>query len=323
MLRIYITPLFICCFIFSSSQQLPMFTQYREYQGIINPAYISHDYLRWDGYRTTFGISYRTQWSGIQGGPVTYSLRGEHMFATGNRADPMIGGYVMQDETGPISFSGAYARVAILISNNPYYGGVSLGLSQGVVQYRVKTSGLAEAFPFDPILTEEDQQKIFPDIGVGLYAYKQLSGGWFDGDNIFIGLSVPQVFGLELSFRDKTGDFSIRRTPHYFGFAGMYKYINEDTFIELASWVKYVEGAPWNVDFSMRYQAAGSIWVGAGLATSGIAHVEAGFILGPNVGWDNILRIGYGFDPSFTSHGVQFGYVHEVNLALSLDSGSE
>ncbi|MDQ3015999.1 MAG: type IX secretion system membrane protein PorP/SprF, partial [Bacteroidota bacterium] len=59
------------------AQQLPLFTQYREFQGIINPASISHDYLFWEGYTTSFGISYRNQWSKIKGGPVTSTIRAE------------------------------------------------------------------------------------------------------------------------------------------------------------------------------------------------------------------------------------------------------
>lgn len=302
------------------AQQLPLFTQYREFQGIINPASISHDFLFWEGYTTSFGISYRQQWDKIKGGPVTSTLRGEHIFDLGNAVSPVIGGYIMQDQAGPISFTGGYGRLAMLFSDDPYFHGLSLGLSGGIVQYRVETQELIAIYP-DDILTFNDQKKVFPDIGVGVYAYKRIENGFLEGDNIYIGFSVPQVFGLNLLFEENDNQFSIRRTPHYFGVLGVNKYINDKSYLEAAGWVKYVNGAPINADINLRYLINATIWLGGGFSTSGLGHLEGGFVLGENIGWQHLVRIGYGYDPSFASYGVRFGNVHEVNMSIVFDKG--
>ena len=302
-----------------NAQQLPLFTQYREFQSIINPAAVSHDYLFWEGYTTSFGISYRNQWDKIKGGPTTATLRGEHIFDLGNAVSPIVGGHIMKDQAGPISYTGAYGRFAMLLSDDPYYHGFSLGLSAGLVQYGVETQELIAIYP-DDILTFDDQTKIFPDIGIGIYGYKRIEDGFLEGDNIYAGFSIPQVFGLNLLFKDATGAFSIRRTPHYFGVIGVNKYINSKSYLELAGWVKYVKGAPINVDVNLRYLIHATIWLGGGISSAGLGHFETGIMFGENIGWDHVVRIGFGYDPAFNTYGVAFGNVYEINMSIILDS---
>ena len=46
----------------------------------------------------------------------------------------VVGGYLINDQTGPTGFTGAYGRFAGIISDDPYFGGLSFGISLGVVQ---------------------------------------------------------------------------------------------------------------------------------------------------------------------------------------------
>ena len=76
---------------------------------------------------------------------------------------------------------------------------------------------------------------------------------------------------------------------------------------------------PVNVDFILRYQMAQNFWIGAGGATSKTMHIELGFILGENLGFDNTLRIGYGYDYSFSAFGPYTGGSHEINISYALE----
>lgn len=298
------------------AQQLSLFTQYREQSGIINPAALNSDYFIYE-HNVAFGGSYRRQWVGLENAPTTQTLHGQYMYAERGSLGWIGGAYLINDQTGPTGFTGAYGRLAGIITDDPYYGGISFGLSFGAVQYRVNTQEirLREA---NDILTADDQAKIFPDFGLGAYFYRQLDGGgWLDGSHVYTGVSIPQVFGLNLDFRDETGDFSVQRVRHFYGQIGMLNYFDNDSFLELSAWIKYVPNAPVNVDFNLRYQMQSNFWLGTGLSTAGNYHLEFGYVAQDFLRDDTNFRIGYGFDYSFSAFGPEAGSTHEINLAYT------
>ncbi len=317
-LRTYLMCLILGYSIQVTSQQLSLFSQYRENQTIINPASVGSSYLAYEQ-NLSFGASYRLQWKGIESAPSTATLRGEYLYKNGGPVSLLTGGYLMNDQTGPTGFTGLYGRIGGLLSDDPYYGGIAAALSFGMVQYRVNVSEIRLRQPND-ILSTDDQQKIFPDVGLGVFAYKKLEGGFFNDDYVYGGVSVPQAMGLDLRFKDDGGDFSSKRIQHFYAMLGYYKFLGRNGFIEPSAWVKFTPNAPVNVDFNIRYQMAQGFWVGAGGATSGSFHSELGFVIGENLSLDNSLRIGYGFDYYFKSYGPYVGGAHEINITYSLES---
>ena len=308
--------LVICLGDFSQAQHLPLFTQYRDQIGILNPGAFSHTYLHNED-PLSFGLSFRRQWVNLESAPVTQTLRGEYLYETGGAVNMVFGGHIVNDQTGPTGFTGAYGRVGALLTSDPYYGGLSLGFNFGLVQYRIKASELELRDLNDPV-GMEDQSKLFPDIGVGIYYYKYLDRGFLDDSHVYAGISIPQVIGLDLEFITETGSFSTQRIQHFYGLIGLYKYFRDDTFLEPSVWVKYAPGAPVNVDLNLRYQLSGNFWLGAGGSTAGTIHLETGVILGENYNLSNNFKIGYGFDYSFNTFGPEVGSTHEVNLSYSI-----
>lgn len=300
----------------SFAQHLPLFTQYRENLSIINPGAINHDYMLYE-HSLSFGVSYRTQWTDVENSPETQVLRGDYIFADNGAVGLIAGGYILNDQTGPTGMTGVYGRVGGILTDDPYYGGLSLGLSFGLVQYRVNGSEIRLRELNDVLLGNDDSQ-LFPDVGFGVYYYKLISGGILDDSRVYGGISVPQVFGLDLEFENDAGQYKLGRVQHFYGLLGLYKYFRDDSFIEPSVWIKYVPNAPVNVDFNLRYQFPGSFWLGTGLSTAGNAHLEAGFLLGENLGFDNNFRIGYGLDYSFQSFGPTVGSTHEINLSYTI-----
>ena len=308
--------LLLCCQILAA-QQIPLFTQYRQNIGMLNPAAVSNDY-HVSQHRLSFGASYRTQYVDFEGHPVTQTIRGEYLHDTGGFG-LLSGGYLVNDQTGPTGFTGAYGRIAGIITDDPEYGGLSVGLTAGIVQYRVKAS---EIFLRDAgdVVGMEDQSKIFPDVGFGVYYYKVLDGGGALDDDLFYGgISVPQVFGLNLDYQSEVGDFSTQRIQHFYAVAGLYHFFENDGYLEPSLWVKYAPNVPAAVDFNLRYQFPSEMWLGTGVSTAGTFHLETGFALGERLGWSNIFKIGYGFDYSFSTFGPDVGGTHELNLSFSLE----
>ena len=308
--------LLLCCQLVSA-QQIPLFTQYRQNLGIINPAAINSDFHTSD-LTLSFGASYRSQWVDFESSPVTQTIRGEYLLDNGGGFGLLMGGYLINDQTGPTGFTGAYGRFAGILSDDPEYSGLSIGLNVGIVQYRVNASELFVRDQGD-ILAMEDQSQIFPDVGLGVYYYKTIDGGGFFDDDIFYsGISVPQVFGLNLNFKNENGEFVTQRIQHFYGLLGLYHFFENDGFLEPSVWIKYAPNVPVSADFNFRYQFPGNMWLGTGLSTSGTYHLETGFALGESLGWDNIFKLGYGFDHSFNTFGPDAGSTHEINISFSI-----
>jgi type IX secretion system PorP/SprF family membrane protein len=309
-----IITLLTCLFVApTQAQQIPLFTQYREMHGILNPAAIPHGFMT-NQNKGAFGISNRRQWLNIPNPPTTQILRGEYFAADRTGVALLAGGYLLNDQTGPTGFTGLYGRVAGVVTNDAEVGGVSVGLALGAVQYRLKTTEL-KLRDADDIRATEDRMKIYPDLSIGAFWYQRF--GDFSDDYVYAGVSVPQIMGLDLSIADVSKSLQYKRVQHFYASAGWYHFFGDGTFIEPSVWVKYVKNVPLNVDINLRYQAADTFWVGAGTSVSGNIHAELGVILGKNIGFESNFRVGYGFDYSTQSYGSFTGPTHEINISYA------
>ncbi len=305
-----------CCILFLGSQlfaqQLPLFSQYQDNYMAINPAMVSRDYLIHED-NLSFGASHRNQWADFENSPQTQLIRGEYLYENGSFG-LLTGGYLINDQTGPTGLTGLYGRIGGILAGDPYYGGIALGLSLGVVQYRVDTREL-NLRDQDDIVAADNQQQLFPDVGFGLYYYRRLESG---DDLVYAGVSIPQTIGLDTEFQDETGNFFLKRMQHFYAQAGIFHFLEDESYLELAGWAKYVQGAPVNVSVNFRYQTNAAIWIGVGGSTAGSAHAETGVLIGERAGFNSNIRIGYGFDYNFSSFGPAAGVTHEISVSYSI-----
>ncbi len=308
----------ICTFCVSvelTSQQLPLFTQYSEYQAIINPSSVSYSYYR-DGYDLIFGTSYRDQWNAVPDRPRTFAIRAESFHAPQRGAGFVYGGYVIHDQAGPFKTTGITGRVASMIrfSGDSFEeGAISLGLNFGLNQYRADLADFL-ATETDPSLLLADAGKVFPDVGVGLSMYKQTDRG----DYYSFGISVPQLFGLNLSLRNADNGFDIKRTQHYYAHANYYLVMGQQTYMQLSMWVKKVNDIPVNADINYRYKFSNNVWFGLGYNTTKLLHAEAGVVIN-NSNLDKRVKIGYAYNASLETLGISFGSTHELNVSYLID----
>lgn len=296
-------------------QQLPLFTQYSENRGLINPASIHPDYFLKD-YNANIGITHRSQWNEIPNHPETSAIRAEILTDAGG-SSMLLGAYVLQDKAGPISQTGVYGRFNFI--NTSYYNdknGFAVGLLGGLVQYRVKGAQQLADDPGDPALIAAEQSTLSPDVGLGASFFQELK----NRDVIYVGASIPQIFNFNLSYRDENGQFDISRIRHYYGTLSYYKFLGEVSHLELSGWVRYLPNVPINYDGNLRYRMSDLMYIGVGWSSAGLGHFEAGFYLGESIGlYDNQIKIGYSYDPAFNQFGFSFGNTHEFSLSYSFD----
>ena len=303
----------LCCAWQAQAQQLPFFTQYRNYSELLNPAAVTPDFMA-RGQNFSFGASHRSQWTELEGAPTTSTLRGSWLGTDYGGFVPNVGGFLMHDQTGPTGFTGIYARAGGLISGDAEDGGIGLGLSFGMVQYRLKTNELVLRDEGD-ILPGETQAQWNPDVGLGVFGFTRLGN-----DNIvYGGVSVPQVLGLDLAFRNADGEFETTRVQHFYAQAGSYLFLDDDRFIEPSVWVRYVNGSDISVDLNFRYQMSPNLFVGLGGNLDGAGHLEAGLLLGDTYNFENTLQIGYSFTRWFSDFGPNLGGTHEINISVALE----
>ena len=299
-----------------SGQQLPLFTQYSENRGLINPASIHPDYFLKD-YNANIGITHRSQWNAIPNHPETTAIRAEVLSEAGG-SSILAGAYIIRDQAGPISQTGVYGRFNFInTSDYSNKNGFALGLLGGIVQYRINgTQRLADDVGDPTLLEAELATTNAPDIGLGVSFFQELK----NRDVIYIGASVPQILNLTQTFTDENSSFDFSRIRHYYGTASYYRFLGEVSHLELSAWVRYLPGVPINYDGNLRYRMSDLMYIGVGWNSAGLGHFEAGFYLGESINlYDNQIKLGYSYDPAFNRFGFSFGNTHEFTMSYSFD----
>jgi type IX secretion system PorP/SprF family membrane protein len=317
-------PIFMVCLLFTinaNAQQLSYFTQFRNTQAILNPASVSSDYFLYE-YNTSVQASYRGQWVQHAETPRTALISVEHITdMRGKRAFELLaGGYIVQDKIGPFSSTGFYGRMGSVLTQDPYFGAFSVGMSIGALQYRVQADRLTWADEGDPIVPDQNVNTTSLDIGIGAFYYKRLHGGYVDGDNIYVGVSAPQILGTNIGFEIPNRNVTFKQVPHIYVTAGWYHFLNDDAFVEVSAWAKHTQGVPLNLSLIGRFQPIRTFWFGGGLNINGMTHLEVGLNVPGMFFKDSNLKIAYAFDYNVRAFGLPLGSSHEITLAYMFDT---
>jgi len=281
----------------SIGQQLPFFSQN---QDTYNPAAINGDYFKYH-MPTQAGIRYRYQWMQVEGSPRTLNAHFSHWNEDYNLS---VGGNLISDQTGPTSYTGIYGNAAYGIELNRDWM-ITAGLTGGIVQYRVNGDELHFLEPGEA--QNGALTKMFPDVGAGATIY-------FD-EKYYFGVNVPQVFGLNLDFRNAQNSVNTTRVRHYYANAGAYIELYDGSFIEPAAEVRYVENTPLLIAAQLRYTYKEVFWVGINGTSARAAGVDGGVMWDTN--GNNIFKLGYALTNYFQSYGPNFGSTHEIGLSVS------
>ena len=312
------------------SQAKPFYSQYVLNNYILNPAVAGIENY------TDVKLSYRNQWTGIDGAPVTtycsvhgpvgksdyrtsatsFEVPGENprgrKFSdnyTAPNAHHGIGITALNDKTGFINRWSAYGSYAY---HQPLSLTTSLsaGINMGVTGLNLDRSKLnfADLDVNDPAIgfINGDVKIIKPELGAGLWLY---------GADYFAGISVQNMLLGNVKFNagDKNGNYF---SPNYF-LTGGYRFFVTDEVSALPSvMIQYLQPQLYGLHSSMKLQYLDKLWVGGSYQFSDLISGYAA-MAGFNV--SNTFNISYAYENAIGSQLKTFTKnTHEIVLGFLL-----
>lgn len=279
------------------AQQKAMFSQYMFNQYTINPAYTGTT----DNYYAT--SNYRHQWFGIAEAPRTYTLTVQGPGKSGNYG---LGGSIYNDVTGPTSKSGIYLSYAYHFKLTRTQN-ISMGLSGGLMQYKVDGTKVTVFDPGDQVLTNQRLTTLLPDFGFGLY--------WYEKEKFYLGISTPQFVQSRISYTDNGVKSLSNLTIHYFLNGGYTFNLTSDFDIEPSFLVKYSAPVDVQLDAGARVIFRKMIWLGAVYRTEDAIAAMVGYTT-PN----KRLSFGYSYDFTRTNLSKYSFGSHELMVKVRFKS---
>lgn len=186
------------------AQQDPTYTNYHFNSLVFNPAYAgSNEHL-------SVNASYRQQWLGLDGAPVTQTLNA-HTPLKNERVG--VGFALMNDNVGP----GGATDLALSYAYRLQVGAekkmkLSLGLQASVANWRGKFSEVQVEHTDDPSFSV-NRSRWLPNFGAGAYLY---------GQKFYLGLGIPHLLEYDLrKAKDESNGLVAKNYRHLYATAGM------------------------------------------------------------------------------------------------------
>lgn len=270
-------------------QQDPQYTQYMYNMNVINPAYAgSKENL-------SFGLLYRTQWTGIDGAPKTGTF-----FAHSPVGDKVgLGLSVIADQLGPVKETNAYVDFSYTLNLGGAHK-LAFGLKAGATFHDIGLAGLDLVSPNDPFF--QNINTTTPNIGAGFFYYT---------DKYYLAGSVPNI--LDSVHLDANGNKIGSEVSHYF-FTGGYVFdISANTKLKPSFLVKSAFSAPISFDVNLNALFFDKFEIGGSYRLDDSFSGLVNFAITPS------LRIGYAYD-SVTSDLKRYApSSHEFMLLFDLN----
>ncbi len=278
------------------AQQLPLYSQYMMNRFLINPAVAGTE----DHFMVATNNRY--QWAGITDAPRTHilSVHGPHS------TKPVgFGGAIFSDVTGPTSRTGAYFTYAYHF-NITDKSKLSLGLSGGLLQFKVDGTQITLKEAGDFAITNAVQSALIPDFGFGAYYYT---------DKSYVGISVPQFIQNKIEFFNTSTQSLSRLTSHYFINAGHRFQVSQDIEVEPSVLLKWAYPTIPQIDFGAKVIYQEFLWAGVAFRTQD----AFSFMLGYKTKNDKLL-FGYSYDQPLTNISKYSFGTHEIMVSARFTS---
>lgn len=290
----FIVILFAMLSLSTKAQQLPHFTQYMFNDYLINPA-VAGTY----NYYQIRSVN-RYQWVGIQDAPQTYSLSYYGPLMT---KDMGIGGYFYTDITGPTSRTGIYGSYAYNVGITDELR-LSMGISLGMLQYKVDLTNVGFVDPDDPIEQGQIYSDFVPDASLGVYVHTSY---------MYFGFAAHQLIGNKLNLFDIESDVDFetglnKLKQHYYITAGYIYPINVDFAIEPLIILKGVSPAPIQFEGGIKVTYQRMVWLGFSYRSMDAFSTMIGY------NYEDKLYFGYSYDLSLSPIRTYNSGTHEVMI---------
>lgn len=316
------------------AQQKPMHSQYVLNNFILNPAIAGIESY------VDVKISYRNQWTGIDGAPTTtyFSIQGPiggnkdiektNPSSFGKRGDNVrgyrmnldyetspahhgIGFIAINDKTGYLNRYSVYANYAYhrpLSKNTTLSAGFLAGISSTTLD-RTKIVW-ASLNPNDPAIgyNNNELSNTLPELGAGLWLYSK---------DYYLGASVLNILPGKAKFTS-TDKYGVYYVPHIFLSAGYKGWINDDISIMPSLNIQFIQPTPMQVHANVKLQYQDFIWLGGGYRSG---DQLSGFVAMTGINVSNSFNVGYSYD--VTSNARLRTYAkntHEILIGFLLNN---
>lgn len=276
------------------AQQTPVFANYSYNTVIINPAHAGY-YDDVDATLVNSGF-----FNAVDGSPQNLSLTVNAPLRSKNLG---LAAGVSVDQIGvttATSFFGSYSYK--IFFDSEYAQGrwwaydpniISFGITAGGIQY--KEDLLSLGILDDPEF-QQNINEFVPTLGVGFL---------YNKDRIYFGLSAPNLLGSSVS-----SERGINLKSAYYSYFG-YRFFTtqlEEVLVNPSVLVKYVSGAPLQVDCNLMVNYLNKVEFGAGYRTSETLSLLAGFHIGTN--FKLLYNYSYALKEynNINTHGIVLNY---------------
>lgn len=327
MKHIFYLLLFVLTLQLANAQQKPQYTQYVFNNILLNPAVTGIENY------TDLKAGYRSQWTGLEGAPVTSYLTlsapiGQNFiqgdassFPGGGGVDPYsrsftqdyraaephhgIGFTLITDQAGPITTTTIDANYAYHLGLTDRLN-LSLGVAAGLARTNLNTSQITLETALDPAIANGNNAQWNPDLSVGTWLY---------GSDFYFGVSVQQLLPQNLYFSTSKAAIDASKTvPHYFATGGARLFVSDDLSLIPSFLVKEIQPVPLTYDLNMKVMFQDKFWVGGSYRHGDSFGVLAGFNL------NSFLNVGYSYDITTSSLNTVSNGTHEIVIGLLLNN---
>lgn len=271
-----------------TAQQLPLYTNYLLNNYAYNPA------VAGSAKDMVVNLNYRNQWVGFNDAPKTFGVSLHS--GLGKQKKAAMGAMFNTDNVGLLNRTSGYMTFAYHVKLNETYK-LGMGVSVGMLQYRIKLYDAKIADSGDELLTGNLLSNNVFDSNGGLYLYS---------DKLFFGISAYQYLGNKITWKDSKSNL----TAHFYGTLGYSFTLSKDISLQPSVLVKYSAPVPVQPEFSLRAFYKKTFYAGASYRLR-----EATSILVGVTTLKNKLTIGYSYDIPNTSIRTYTSGSHEIVLS--------
>lgn len=272
----------------TKAQQATLYSQYMFNGLAINPAYAgSSEALN----LTATG---RKQWSGVDGAPSTLTFSAH---APIRKEKMALGALITNDRISVFS----QTTLNLIYAYRLHFSSgstLAFGLQAGASNYLARYSNLTYKSPNDPTLQQEDYNSITPGFGAGIY---------YNSEKLYAGISVPYLASNFLATKYVANRLELKN--HYFFTAGYVATINENLKFKPSALIKYIEGAPVQIDYNANFLYKEFLWLGVSYRSK-----SSLIFLGQFYANDQ-LSFGYSYDYSLSKLSGFTTGAHEIMVS--------
>lgn len=300
--------IFFCFRIIDSSGQLsPVYSHHYNFEQFINPAITGRDYY------PVVNLSHKKYWLGTKDSPSSICLGASMRIGSYNFYTPKmmlnkskllskermgIGGFIMNENDGPLNFTGVILNYAYFIPLNDAGTQLSFGFSARFSHFIINYDLLRPLDDGDPELINREDSRILPEAGLGVY----LHTGQF-----YIGGSINELFRSKLPLNSS----GIPENKNDFFFQTGYKFFLKYFELEPSAFIAKVDERPLYLYGGLKLYYMNYNWVSVSYKSNNSMQFSTAFKI-------RRFYIGYIYDQSFAQISRYFQGSHEIMLGINL-----